>query len=483
MSRRPWIPAFLGSLLLTALIYHPCLGFPFVSDDLELVRGNPAVQTLDWMAPYRGGLNGTWRPLRVTSYQLDAALFGALNPAGYHATNLLLHAACGTLVFLLALRCLGRFWPGVLSAALFLAHPLQVESVAWITGRKEVLSGALALLGIFLFDAAHAGPKPRRRAAATACLLLACLAREGAVVAIAVVAAEGWVLGGAEARRRLPKRLAACALGGAAFVACYLSLTGYAASRWALWAQGPLGRWAMLPVWGRIPRLGAFPIALRSHVENMVLPSQACFLGLAWGAFCLASLLVAAWLAARQGRRLILWCLLSAVLAYLPASNALVTLRVPFAEHYLYLSMAFTAVGAGALGARLPRRAALAGGGLALALFMALSVARLPVWQDSLAFWSAAHRQDPWTGRLEHNLAAACSWAGRPREALRHLQHAYPRLRPVERPTADYGLGVLQLRLGDAEAANRSFRRAEDLARELGKLEEVPGPEGSEPFR
>jgi hypothetical protein len=472
VSRRPWIPAFLGSLLLTLLIYHPCLGFGLVADDREMIL-QPAVQAPDWLAPWRGGLNGTWRPLRVTSYQLDAALFGALNLAGYHATNLFLHAVCGTLVFLLGRRHLKGAWPAGLAAAFFLAHPLQVESVAWITGRKEVLSGALALLGILLFDAAHAGPKPWHRAAATLSLLAACLAREGAVAAVAVVAAEGWLLGGDEARRRLPGRLAGLALGAGGFVITYLSLTGYAASVWSLWARGPLGRWAMLPVWGRIPRLLAFPFGLRSHVEDLVLPSRIQPLGMAWGVLSPALLVLAGWIALRRGARLPGWLLLSAVLAYLPASNLLVTLRVPFAEHYLYLSLAFVSLGIGMLCTRVSRRASLGGGALALALCLALSAARLPVWRDDLGFWRTACRQDPRTGRLEQNLAAAYANAGQPGLALRHSARVYPRLLRIEQLWADFSVGRLHLRQGDARAAAASFRRAAAVARELGRIEEA----------
>src|SRR3989449_9774609 len=71
---------------------------------------------------------------------LDRELFGP-KPAGFHFTNLLLHAANAALLFLLLRRTTGALWRSAIVAALFALHPLHVESVAWISERKDVLSG------------------------------------------------------------------------------------------------------------------------------------------------------------------------------------------------------------------------------------------------------------------------------------------------------------------------------------------------------
>ena len=64
-----------------------------------------------------------------------------LNAAGHHLTNVLLHAATAILLFLVLRQMTGAFWPSTLVAALFAVHPLHVESVAWVSERKDVLSG------------------------------------------------------------------------------------------------------------------------------------------------------------------------------------------------------------------------------------------------------------------------------------------------------------------------------------------------------
>ena len=68
------------------------------------------------------------------------------NAGGYHLTNVLLHAATAVLLFLVLRRMTGRLWPSALVAALFAVHPLRVESVAWVTERKDVLSGLFFVL-------------------------------------------------------------------------------------------------------------------------------------------------------------------------------------------------------------------------------------------------------------------------------------------------------------------------------------------------
>ncbi len=70
----------------------------------------------------------------------------ALSAGGYHLTNVLLHAATAVLLFLVLRSMTGRLWPSALAAALFAVHPLRVESVAWVTERKDLLSGLFFML-------------------------------------------------------------------------------------------------------------------------------------------------------------------------------------------------------------------------------------------------------------------------------------------------------------------------------------------------
>ncbi len=132
-------------LVLAALaVYQPVWRAGFIWDDNDNVTANPTLRSLDglrriWTEP---GATQQYYPLTHTSFWAEYHLWG-LNPLGYHLDNVLLHAISAILLWL-GLRRLGV--PGArLAAALFLLHPVCVESVAWITERKNALSGVFYL--------------------------------------------------------------------------------------------------------------------------------------------------------------------------------------------------------------------------------------------------------------------------------------------------------------------------------------------------
>lgn len=139
----------------TAALFWPATGNDFVSlDDPNYVFGNRQVlgglswDNLRWA--FTTFHASHWHPLTWLSLMLDAQMFGKA-PYGFHAVNVLLHAG-NAVWLLLALRRLTRaLWPSALVAALFAVHPLRVESVAWVTERKDVLSAACFLLALLAY--------------------------------------------------------------------------------------------------------------------------------------------------------------------------------------------------------------------------------------------------------------------------------------------------------------------------------------------
>lgn len=129
--------------------------FDFINfDDPDYVTENPIVRAgltfrgLGWAFTHCYADN--WHPLTWISHMLDCQLFG-LNPAGPHLVNVALHAANSVLLFLLLHRMTGAQWRSAMVAALFALHPLHIESVAWISERKDVLSTFLALLSLLAY--------------------------------------------------------------------------------------------------------------------------------------------------------------------------------------------------------------------------------------------------------------------------------------------------------------------------------------------
>jgi tetratricopeptide (TPR) repeat protein len=150
------LPAVCGLLLLAvALPFLQTVRFEFLNFDDDLyVTDNAQVQgglTTDgvwWALAQRHAAN--WHPLTWLSHMLDCQLYG-LHPWGHHLTNVLLHAAAAVLLLVLLRALTGRFWPSALAAALFAVHPLRTESVAWVTERKDVLSGVMFFLTIAVY--------------------------------------------------------------------------------------------------------------------------------------------------------------------------------------------------------------------------------------------------------------------------------------------------------------------------------------------
>jgi tetratricopeptide (TPR) repeat protein len=151
-SNKQWTVLIVCIFLAVAVfaVFGRTIRYDFVNyDDEDYFFGNPHVETgLSWHNAawaFQIGYAANWHPLTWLSLMLDAQLFGR-GAAGPHFTNVLLHAANSILLFLLLRRLTGALWPCALVAALFAIHPVHVESVAWISERKDVLSGFFFLL-------------------------------------------------------------------------------------------------------------------------------------------------------------------------------------------------------------------------------------------------------------------------------------------------------------------------------------------------
>jgi len=143
---------FAGAALAVIIVavFWPVLGSRFVDfDDNQLVYENPYVLAgLSWEGvrwAFSSFSTGNWLPLSFLSHMLDVQLFG-LNAGGHHLTSLLLHLTSSVLLFLFLRSLTGAFWRSALVATLFAVHPLHVESVAWVSARKDVLSALFWIL-------------------------------------------------------------------------------------------------------------------------------------------------------------------------------------------------------------------------------------------------------------------------------------------------------------------------------------------------
>jgi tetratricopeptide (TPR) repeat protein len=142
-------------LLAIAMVYGGLCRADFVNlDDFEYVKNNVYLtHSFDWATikwAFAPGYASNWHPVTWLSHWMDYQVFG-LRAGWHHVINILLHAANSILLFFVLTRLTARYWESAFVAALFALHPVHVESVAWISERKDVLSTFFAFCSLWYF--------------------------------------------------------------------------------------------------------------------------------------------------------------------------------------------------------------------------------------------------------------------------------------------------------------------------------------------
>ena len=182
-----WLALVVASAAAALLLYAGALDGQFVSDDINHVPNNPHIQTLDGPhllalldpsgLPARATSN--YAPVHLLIHAVQYRLFG-LSTRGYHVTNVVLHAGVSALLVAFYLSAGVPRAAALLLGALFLVHPANVESVAWIFQVKSIVALGLSIAALLLF--------PRRPLASSALFALALLSKISALYALPVAA-------------------------------------------------------------------------------------------------------------------------------------------------------------------------------------------------------------------------------------------------------------------------------------------------------
>jgi tetratricopeptide (TPR) repeat protein len=472
---REWL-APLALAGLTVALFYPATRYPFVNyDDPDYVTKNEHVTAglsatgVGWaFTTFR---SSNWHPLTWLSLQLDASLSrtpdGVPEPFGFHLTSVLLHAANAALLFL-ALRALtGEFWRSAVVALLFAVHPLRVESVAWVSERKDVLSVFFGLLALWAYADYVKRPSPWRYLAVATAFAASLLSKPMLVtLPCLLLVLDWWPLGRvrslADWRRPAVEKLPLLAL-----AAALSALTYFVQARA-----------------GTVMGLETFPLSVRaenaavSYVQYVVKtawpfglavyyphPASPWGAGLsAWKVGGAAVLLLAATGGAVVLRRRAPY-LLAGWLWYLgtlvPVIGLLQVGDQAYADRYSYFPQVGILIalcwGVADLARRHAETAAAAAAAVALAFAVATGV-QLATWRDSTSLWQHDLRSAGPSPLAYMNLGAALGEAGNAAGSEEALREAIK----IDRNAvlAHINLGDLLLRQGDLQGAAGEFQTA-----------------------
>ena len=487
--------------LLTLLIFLPALRFPFFpfwDDDIH-VHANPHLATLSWSgigAFWSGPYQQLYIPLTYSAWAGLAAMSrwwdgqpiaaGALNAAWFHGANVLVHAISSALVFVLLRRTTKRFAPAAnetrinlaaaLGAGFFALHPLQVESVAWISGLRDVLGGCLGLASLVVL---LGGTKPTfARYLSATLLFVASLAAKPAGVALPVVAGLLAMFVFAWKPARLARELGPWLVIGALWVWVTSS------AQWAAeLAQN------LVPVWMRPLVAGdalafyltkaVWPAGLAADYGRA--PDVAREAGWLWWTW-LGPLGLATILAAVKPLRVYLVPLGIFAAALLPTLGL-----VPFnfqvvstvADRYAYFALFGPALALSMIVARSARAWVVGLATLIIAALATLTVIRLPLWSEDVKLFASTLAANPESWKAMHNYASALDDRGRTAEGEALMRQVIAR-RP-DSSEAFNDLAVMVWQLGRREEAATLMRQSLVLrptpgsARNLAVMEEQLG--------
>jgi tetratricopeptide (TPR) repeat protein len=465
---RAWAAALLVGLVLAA--YAPVLHNGLVWDDDSSVTQNHFIQAPD-------GLRSFWFTTRTPDYWpvtasvlwLEWRLWGS-SPAGYHAVSLGLHALAVLLLWDILRR---RRVPGAYFAALlFAVHPVNVESVAWIAQRKNLLGMVFFLLSILAYlrtRPEEPQPRPgsgRWYALSLGAFLLAMLSK-GSVAPLPVV------LFGVIAWHRRPGARDVARL--APFFLVALGLAGVDA-----WFQTH-GTGEVIRQAGAIDRLLGAAAAVWFYLYKALLPLRLLFVYPQWQIraadlrwwlplLAAAGLTAALWAAGRRARpALFAWGYFCAMLMPVMGFSDVYFMRYSLvADHYQYLALvgivALVGAGWGRWSAARTPVAALAVAAALVGVLAGLTWRQSRIYRDTETLFRATLQGNPEAWLADTNLGAILADRGRPQEAVGYLEEAL-RLHPAL-PQAQLDLGTALRALGRRDEAMAHYEAGLQLSPE-----------------
>jgi protein O-mannosyl-transferase len=458
----------MGLAAIVVALYWRVLGNQFVDFDDEIyVTANDHVKAGLSLDGFRWAFtnieNGNWHPLTWLSHMLDVQWFG-LDPGGHHFVSVLWHAANSAVLMALLWYMTACLWRSIFVAALFALHPLHVESVAWVSERKDVLSAFFCFCTLWAYAWYTRRPQSWRRYAAVAVLFSLALMAKPSVVSVPflLLLLDYWPLGRKEPlltllREKIP------------FVAM-----AAAVSMVTYFGQKQVG--AMGNIEGLVfpERLANALVSYMRYLGKIVWPHPLAViypyqrdlpvLSIAMACLLLAAVTVLVLFRGRQVRYLPVawfWFLGSMV----PMIGLIQVGRQGYADRYTYIPSVGIFIGLVWIVAdSIDKRKWNRGTTIVVTLFILPALAlttwsQLPYWHDDLTLFQHAIDVTPENPLALYHVGDDLVEMGRNKEAIPYLEEMI-RLRPNFVYIGYYTLGKAQAREGQNDLALQNLSEA-----------------------
>jgi len=477
----------LALITVTLAVYAPTRTFEFVSfDDPIYVRDNQDIAGgLTWHGAqwaFTTGVGANWNPVTWFSHMLDVELFG-LSSGLHHVTNVVIHTLNTLLLFALLLRMTQAPYKSAFVAALFAVHPLHIESVAWISERKDVLSTFFGLLAINGYVSYVRKPKVTRYLLMASIFALSLMSKPMLVtLPFVLLLLDVWPLGRVRVAAGQAALWRRVILEKAPLfvMAIVLSVVTFIVQS----REGTVGDTLTFPI-GQ--RLANATVTYVRYLARLVWPSRlAAFypyedLSVVWVAGSAIFLIATSFLVIRFSKRhpylLVgwLWYLgtLVPVLGLIQAGGQSSADRYTYVPLIGILAMITWGVCEGL--ARWRYHASILGAAaiVLVATFAIAAMNQVLYWKDSYALWSHAVAVTSGNYLAHVNLGMAYQERGDPDSALTHFQEAV-RVRPGY-PESLNALGAALLRRGQLDEALPLFEQAKRIRPSFGSAHSNAG--------
>ena len=425
---------------LTFLVYLPSLSNGFVNwDDPGYVYKNPNIRSFDLKWAFTAVVVGNWHPATLLSLTLDHSIWG-LNPLGFHLTNLIIHSLNAFLAALLGWALYpykerdrrGAVVTGLIAGSLFGLHPTHVESVAWVSERKDVLSAFFFMLSA-LFYIRYARGRVACYALSLAAFTLALLSKPMAVsLPIVLIIIDFYPLDRFKAgffKKAVIEKIPFFLLAGASAVL-------------ALWAQRVSGALSSLD---SVPFLERIPVAFRAYafyIYKLFVPGglspfyplpERSGIFEPWAIISIISfaLISAVALVMLKRKKAVIAVWAYYVITLLPVIGLVQVGAQAAADRYTYIpSLSLFILIGGVAGYAASKNkdalgAIIIAGLLITSALSWLSIRQIGVWKDSVTLWSRAIALYPDSSPIAYtNRGIALGQAGRVEEAIGDLSRA-----------------------------------------------------------